>query len=530
MEQFLEKLKIGLNAVRSFFRSVQQSLAPVFSKVGRVFATEKTKKVGKDILSGKINLISILFTMTLIGFLIGGFVMFFTSDVALKQILFYDYEDWFMDFFNTMSDSEYPGLYREYHILYAPIVVIPLNLLYHLIPSYELLHGREIRDTQVGMICFLFVMIIAFVALIALIYREKKGTSLEKICFIVGMLFSVGMISVVDRGNVIIYAVLFSSAFLALYKSEKWYVREISYVCLALAVCIKIYPVFLGVLILRNRQWSGAIRTVVYWLVLFVTPFLYYGRMAENILVYMQTVFNFGTTNKEPVDAEKATSFFERLVAFAEEVTETEKQFFTNFAGQKVYYDYIDGKNAFTYTGTFQILFASLYRNYETLEVCQKLSKGLLFACFFTSLFQDEDWKTATLLSIFSVTFTPSTFAYSITFMIFPCLMFLNKANFKNPLHWIYAALFLAMFALILYEEQYYHVDKWYQNGEYYYLNLPNLVERFSILIMTFLLSCEGVFRMILLFEDGIIYLIRRNRRRMLHSKVVEEKPRKARG
>lgn len=523
MQRFSEKLKTGLRAVGGFFKSLwQTSLSPFFCKIGRVFTTEKCKKFGRNILSGKINFLSVAALLALYGILISAIVTIFsTNGQALSSILFYNSDDFFMDFFNPMSDSDYPGLYKEYRILYTPLVNIPLNLMLHLIPQYEYLDAFGLRSTQVGMLCFCLAFIPVSIAFAVLLYKEKKGTPVEKVLFVVAMYLSVGMISVFDRGNVIIYAIFFSSAFLAFYRSEKWWVREISYVCLALAVCIKIYPVFLGILILRDKQWTGALRTMIYGLVLLIMPFLYYGNMAENIYYFFISIFNFGGAEVPEIQVSNPILPMEGMT---EIVDGEERHFFYSYSGQIVYFDYIDGKTAFSFTGSFQILFAMLYKNYETLAVSEKLAKGILFLCFVASLFQNDEWKSATLLTIFSFTFTSSTYTYSLGFMILPFVMFLNKANFKNPLHWIYAALFIAILGSVVWPEQYFHVDNWYQNEEFYYLNYTNIVQRFSVLIMTFLLICEGVFHTILLLEDFIIFCIRKHKQRELRAKV-EVKP-----
>lgn len=508
MAEFSEKIKKMMSAIAAFFRSLwTEKGKPAFARVGKFFRSERLRTFGHNIACGKINLISISFLIALfVVFLSAVFMAFSSEGVSLTSVLYPDADDYFMDFFNSMSDSDFPNLYIEYHVIYAPIVYIPLNLVLHLIPGYEFLEKKEIRSTQIGMIFFFLVFAIALIGLAALLYKEKKGSPFEKVAFIFLMYFSVGMISVIDRGNLIVYAVFFSAMFLSLYKSEKWWVREISYVCLALAICLKIYPAFLVILLVRRKELTGALRLFVYWLVLFVTPFLYYGTMAENILAYLQSVFNFG------FEAEKKTEVFTNgdiwwVEAAAGETTETVKE---------VLEQAVDGDTSFSFTGTLQILFAKFYQNPKTLEVAKPLGNVLLACCFLFSFFQDKDWKSATLLSICSITFTSSVYTYSLAFLIFPCLMFLNEANFKNPLHWIYAALFVGLFGMFTWEETFYHVLPIMPNLEanyYYYLNYANIIERVSLMILTFLLVCEGIFRTILLLEDFVVWIIRKVQR-----------------
>lgn len=500
----------------------QAGLKPFFQKVGRYFTSDKWKKIGSDILTGRINLISIFFCVTISVLWIVAFIFSFQHyGTPLKCFLFYNDLDYFWDFFHSMADSENPGLYTDFHVLYPPLVMAPLNMLFHLIPNYETLFDYAVRDNQVGMIIFVLVFTLIFSAFIAIMYKEKKGSHAEKIMFILGIMFSIGVIEIIDRGNEVIFAIVFSSLFLALYNSEKWWKREVSYVSLAIAVVIKIYPVFLGILLLRNKQWSGAIRTAVYWLVLFVTPFLYYGNMALSIKAYIEAVFGFGINgpsqdNTDAVEqaAQQIRIEFQRLIAFAEEAEEEGPLF-----------DPLDGEVGFTFAGTFQILFVKLYRNYFTLDISKTLGNGLLVLCFLMSFFQNEDWKSATLLTIFSLTFTQSINNYCLPFLVMPCIMFLNKANFKNPLHWMYAILYLAIFGLVLTQNAVFQLVGNPNITPYFNMKLPNTMERFAILIMAFLLICEGVFHAILLLEDLIIFIIRKYKRNKLYKTGYHVKP-----
>ena len=510
MAEFSEKIKKILGAIAAFFRSLWEGCKPAFARVGKFFASERIRAFGHGIACGKINLISISFLIALFVVLLSAMLMAYTTEgVSLTSVLYPDSEDYFMDFFNSMSDSDFPGLYTEWHVLYAPIVYIPLNLVLHFIPDYTFMSAREIRDTQIGMIFFFIVFIAALIAFAALLYRQKKGTPLEKIAFIIAVYLSVGMVSVVDRGNLIVLAVLFSSLFLALYKSERWWVREVSYVCLALAICLKIYPAFLAILLLRRREFTGALRMFIYWLILFVTPFLYYGNMAENILAYFDTIFHFGFSSDPAPNPESSVpnNVLLWVAKAAGEVSETTEEILEQA---------IDGSTSFSFTGTFQILFAMAYQNLTTLDLSKSLANGLLVACFIFSFLQNKDWKSAVLLSVCSITFTSSVYTYSLTFLIFPCLMFLNEANFKNPLHWIYAALFVALFGMFTWEEMFFHVMPIMPNlkaNYFYYLNYANIIERIALLILSFLLVCEGIFHTILKLEDLVIWIVRRVQR-----------------
>lgn len=513
MTEFSELMKRIWDGIVAFFVSLWETrLEPLFSRAKSFVTTGKFRVVGDKILSGKINVIGIAFLITMLSLMGSAVVQAFeTEGASLSSILFSDASDWFGDFFRTMWDSMQPRMYTEYRDIYHPIIMIPMSLVIQLIPGYEYIYKEDLHSTQVGIIFFFLVFAFVFIAFAALLYKERKGTPLEKVLFILVTYLSMGMISVIDRGNIIIYAVFFAAMFLAFYKSEKWWVREISYVSLAFSVCLKVYPVFLGLLLLREKNFTGALRCGVYWLVLFVTPFLYYGDAGENIVQYIQIVFGFGINGNPTKDPE-----------LEEEIVQTSSLWIRAAMGKIIPLagestllkeDSITGAGAFTFTGTLQMFFAKFYGNHQTLKLSETFNNALLVLALVFSLMQDKDWKSATMLTIISITFTSSTYTYSLAFMIFPCLMFLNDAKVTNPLHWIYAALFVAILGIFSWNEQFYHLlpyDPKYASQYFYYLNYANIIERTAILIMTFLLVCEGIFHTILKAEDLVVWIVRK--------------------
>ena len=63
------------------------------------------------------------------------------------------------------------------------------------------------------------------------------------------------MLFMIDRANVLCLVVALSALFVAGYRSENALIRHLSYVCLGLAAAIKLYPVVLGLLVLREKKW-----------------------------------------------------------------------------------------------------------------------------------------------------------------------------------------------------------------------------------------------------------------------------------
>ncbi len=87
------------------------------------------------------------------------------------------------------------------------------------------------------------------------------------------LMFSAPCVYAIMRGNTIYFALIFSLLFLLLYDHPKAWVREVGYLCLVLAGCIKLYPLFLGVFLLKQKKFFAAARVAVYFFVIFFLSF-----------------------------------------------------------------------------------------------------------------------------------------------------------------------------------------------------------------------------------------------------------------
>ena len=116
---------------------------------------------------------------------------------------------------------------------------------------------------------------------IILLVMNKKLLRIEnensRILFNFFFILSAPIAFTIERGNIIIWAFAFTLVFIAFYDSESKMVREVSYIALAMAFAIKLYPAIFGILLLRKRRWIDAMRTGLYGIVLLVFPFAKYG-------------------------------------------------------------------------------------------------------------------------------------------------------------------------------------------------------------------------------------------------------------
>jgi len=86
---------------------------------------------------------------------------------------------------------------------------------------------------------------------------------------------------------------MFVMLFLAYYKSDNKIKRELSLLALAAAAAIKIYPLVFLMLLFVNGRFSDIVKTVVYFLLLFFVPFLFFQGGFNNIGYFMRNMFFF---------------------------------------------------------------------------------------------------------------------------------------------------------------------------------------------------------------------------------------------
>ena len=110
-------------------------------------------------------------------------------------------------------------------------------------------------------------------------------------CF--GIIFNYGMLYAYERGNIVIYSFICSMMFVFFQNSKNKYMREIALMSLAFAAGLKIYPAFLGCLLLYNKEYKRAIRTVIYGIIMFIVPFFAFQEKLSGLPIFLNTLFKF---------------------------------------------------------------------------------------------------------------------------------------------------------------------------------------------------------------------------------------------
>ncbi len=373
--------------------------------------------------------------------------IFWTHGDAWKNLVFSNFTDFCMDFFNHMK---YVSQRRPYAVgksaCFPPLAYVVYYFLYHCIPmeagGNAILMGgiREacIGNGEAGIYFALLMYVIGNMILLLLTLAEgKKGSRGEKLLFILLLIFSPPYLFMWERGNLVILSNIFLLIFLKEKDSHKAWVRELSYLSLAASAGLKLYPAVAGALLLREKRWAEALRTIIYGILLFGIPFFLFGGV-EGFLQWKDNI----------------------LIINAPGAVESQAVSLVNFVN---------------------LLETDLHLELTLLKKILPLAAMGLGLISLWGL--DREWKRVTLLCILMIACPGWSGQYTVIIMTGPLLLFLDEPEeYKSckSMETLYAILFVGIFCCLV-------------GKETKYLSLSCLVEAIALYLMFSLMLIEGV-------------------------------------
>lgn len=389
-------------------------------------------------------------------------IMGVLSNGATVSNLLFNKDDVFMDFFNSIVDCS-GDAYGESGVIYPPLVVLFYKFC-SLFFNVDSMKASEVRETSLGMIIFVCFTIVSYILFAKLIYKYKNGSFANKSLFAFFTLFSFPMIYLIERGNIIVLVLPLLLYFVNEYDSDVKYKRHLAYICLAISVAIKIYPVFFGLLLLKKKKnYKNILLCIFYGAVFFFVPFIFVGG-------------------------------FSQLGVLIHNILYTSSMFGSKGFGFKV-----------SISNTFS-LFGHVFNHVRLFETAGNVFLIItVLAGLFLILFNkwNEDWKIYAVISLIIILVPGFSYIYSVAYMIIPLLFFLNKKETKW-IDYIYSLLFIAQFIFLVAK-----TDELFPsfNSAELNCNIATVVESIALLAM-----------LVLLYFDGIITFFRLSR----HTKVLK--------
>ena len=217
----------------------------------------------------------------------------------------------FMHMFDNIREYNQAKTYSYASKIYPPLATVFYRL-YGLLLNNELVYADEsgrylMQKDQRAMMIYIFFASVVIILLTRLFERQikhiKSRTVVKLITFSIVVSFPI--LHCICTGNIAILALLFSLCFIIYRKSENAKLRELSYLSLAVAVGLQIYPiVFILLLISEDRAKFKFSRTIIYCIVILLVPFLLFvlfenpnnvGIAIKNSLIAFLNLFKVGS-------------------------------------------------------------------------------------------------------------------------------------------------------------------------------------------------------------------------------------------
>ena len=342
------------------------------------------------------------------------FTVYATGGNSLGAALFSDTSDTFMDHYNSVV---YNGVDDPYEILvvYPPLASLLYKLCNMIIPSDDyqtmvsdpsiLAQERAIKVGQSFVFQFILYAVFSIIIFVSAVSMLKKGSSAEKLFFILVTVLSSPFLYMADRGNNVLLPVAFSIFFLVFFDHKSKVMRELSLISLAVAIGLKIYPAAFLVLFITNRKYKELLRELGYVFVTLILPFFIFYNGFSSMRLMLRNLMGF--------DAKRTT---EDNIAGQ---LDFKRMFFFLYGGLRRY-------TGVTISDGMREFYASLCRY------------GMSAVCGLGALFSKKQWKQTLLLSCVIYGFPGSASTYILLFLVIPTALFLDtekEPSFKNYLY-----------------------------------------------------------------------------------------------
>lgn len=385
-----------------------------------------------------------------------------TNGDCIKEFLFENpvepFADMFMDYFNPIRSLYMENPYTKINAIYPPINYLLLSVFYKFIPAnniipdlkgdyFELLSMRNNREAMFSYFAYCF---LAILILITIINKFLKKHDIKMLfLFDVAVLFSWGFLFTFDRGNFLLFPVAFILLFFYSNESESRVKQELGLAALALAVCMKIYPVFLSLYLLTQKKYSQFIRFAIYCILIFFFPFVFFGG-TESVIAIIKNIF---------VESGKIGELY-------------------------------PGGNISFQNSIYLLELLSGNSNWLTAFLKSYGPVIIVILGSISVFFMKEKWKITALLTCIFLQFFPNSMVYNLLYMIVPLIIFLTEKN-KSGFDYVYVILFF--FCMVPFPYVAYDVYAELQAGDGCNITYGLLFTSSSLFLMTLLFIGRGL-------------------------------------
>ncbi len=371
----------------------------------------------------KIRIFFILFGLSAVAF---TGLMVYSNGSVLSDILFKGYygSDFFMDFFNSIRDASTKDVYKQ-GIIYPPLANMFFYFLSKMIsPDLAATDFGQRLHLQSDYICLFMYLAFAFLTILLFInivkkYMAKNGLQQYSSAFALVLVFSYPMIYCFQRGNIALLSLVFSLFFVLYRNSENKWLRELSFILLAVAAGIKLYPALFGVLLITDKKYKDAFRLIIYGVLALFLPFFFYDGF------------------------ESITDLVNNLSAFSQLSDETVSSAFVSVDTLAMYANWFFGIN---YDSAYYFLFIITYLS----------AAAVLFV-------SPQEWQKLWAVAFMIMNYTSTSRTYILVLALIPFVVFICNEN-KRKADRLYFIVFALLLIVIppLYYSRLYDIQLWF--------------------------------------------------------------------
>lgn len=242
----------------------------------------------------------------------------------------------------------------------------------------------------------MYMLLFAWLLIIAVHISYKTGTFFTKSVLTGILIFSYSIWGFAfERGNMVLYAMIFLMLGLALRDSSNKLLRELSLIFIAISAGFKLYPAIFGFLWITEKRYKEAARLILYGIICFFLPFLF----VDSFKNYLHT--------------------------------------FTQYLDKRTY----------SHASIWGFVINTFGDNKYTQLLCRGFVIAIIVWALFLLFADGINWKTITFLMATQTTIIPEQYVYTYVFIIIPLIYFLNESGYRKS-DYIYAVLFAALFTM----------------------------------------------------------------------------------
>ncbi len=215
--------------------------------------------------------------------ILGAFGIFwvcYTRGACINFVLT-DASFYFMDFFNHVFYVQTPQ--NVYHVNYNACFP-PLAYMFYWLVAQMLPENTVIVDDSSSLSSYAILLFIVYNIILGILFYdsvrkflESKGENNSLLLTLLLSISSVFVFTVVWNGNAALVAgILLLRALELRERNDRWS-QELALLFIALAAGIKIYPAIFGILYLKEKRYKEAGRLILYGLIFFFIPFIFFG-------------------------------------------------------------------------------------------------------------------------------------------------------------------------------------------------------------------------------------------------------------